>query len=383
MSGQAARPSPLLWVCAGLGLAGTAATFFASGPQRFFANWLVWFVFMASVGLGALFLVGLGHLLGAVWILPLRRVCERVSSLLLPAIPMGLVALMSLPHLFPWTHPEAMKIPAVAGKAPWLNIPFFAIRTAATLALWYLSYHILVRGSLKQDTEGGTAFALRARKFSAFFMAVFAVTVTLVSFDWISSLEPEWYSDIFGVYLFAGVFLCGLSGSILLAARLQADGRLEGAGPDHAYNLGGLNFAFIVFWSYIAFAQYMLMWYANMPEEVFWYRDRTIGPWLPLSVALMVGHFVVPFFALVARESKRDLKKLRWVAAWILLMHYMDLCWLVFPSLHRGFFFGWQEISFALLFVPLGLLLVRRYEGRGAEMPVGDPRLDLGLKFKL
>jgi hypothetical protein len=371
-----------LWASAGLGLAGAAATFFVSGPQRFFANWIVWFVFVASVGLGALFLVGLGHLLGAVWILPLRRVCERVSSLLLLAIPMGLVALFSLPHLFPWTG-EAAHHPFVAGKLVWLNIPFFAVRTVVTLALWYLCYHVLVRGSLRQDMEGGAAFALRARKFSAFFMAVFAITVTLVSFDWISSLEPEWYSDIFGVYLFAGVFLCGISGSILLAARMQAAGRIDGVSPDHAYNLGGLNFAFIVFWSYIAFAQYMLMWYANMPEEVFWYRDRTVGPWLPLSIALVAGHFVVPFFALVARDAKRDLQKMRWIAGWILAMHYLDLCWLVFPSLHRGFFFGWQEVSFALLFVPLGFLVVRRTVGRGADMPVGDPRLELGLRFKL
>lgn len=377
--GRAAR---VLWACSALGLAGVAGTYFVSGPQRFYANWVLWFIFEASVGLGALFLVGLGHLLGAVWILPLRRVCERVASLLLLAIPMGMAALLALPHLYPWTG-EAAHHPFVAGKLGWLNIPFFSARTLVTLALWYLSYHVLVRGSLKQDSEGGVPFALRARKFSAFFMVVFALTVTLVSFDWISGLDPEWYSDIFGVYLFAGVFLCGISGTVLLSARMQAAGRLEGVVPDHAYNLGGLNFAFIVFWSYIAFAQYMLMWYANMPEEVFWYRDRTAGPWLPLSVALMVGHFAVPFFALVSRESKRDLPRMRWIAAWILGMHYLDLYWLIFPSLDRGVPFSWQEISFALLFVPLGLLIIRRHEALGADMPVGDPRLGLGLRFKL
>ena len=139
-------------------------------------------------------------------------------------------------------------------------------------------------------------------------MAIFGITITLVAFDWISSLEPEWYSDIFGVYIFAGTFLAGLAATTLAVLYLKSRGRLPAVGPDHMYNLGGFLFAFTVFWSYIGFAQYMLMWYANMPEEVFWYKDRLQGAWGPLLLALAVLHFLVPFFMLIPREAKSNPK---------------------------------------------------------------------------
>jgi hypothetical protein len=224
---------------------------------------------------------------------------------------------------------------------------------------------------------------VRAGRFAPVFMVIFALTITLVAFDWISSLEPEWYSDIFGVYLFAGAFLAGLGATSLAVTHLMDRGRLPGVRSDHLYNLGGFLFAFTVFWSYIGFAQYMLMWYANMPEEVFWYQQRIEGLWLWMVILLAVVHFAVPFFALVPRARKGDPRSLRQAAVVVLCAHFLDLYWLIMPSAASRPVCSWPEISFALFFVGLTLLWVRRAMTKGEDMPVGDPLLREGLEFRL
>jgi hypothetical protein len=149
------------------------------------------------------------------------------------------------------------------------------------------------------------------------------------------------------------------------------------------YNLGGFLFAFTVFWSYIGFAQYMLMWYANMPEEVFWYNERLQGAWGPLLLALAIFHFFVPFFILIPRDAKSDPKFLFWTAAIMLFSHWLDLYWMIFPVLRRGPVFGWPEFAFGILFIAGGLLWIRRAMGQGEDMPIGDPLLREGLEFRL
>lgn len=368
---------------AAVGVVGVAASWFAAGPERFWANWLLWFLFVLTVGLGSLFIVALGHLVGARWSVPIRRVPERLSGLVVFAAPMALVALWSLPVLYPWARPEAVLSPIVAGKAPWLNVPFFAVRVILCLALWIIAYRILTDGSMKQDQTKDPAFSMRARKFAPAFMVIFGLSITLVAFDWISSLEPEWYSDIFGVYLFAGSFLAGLAASSIAVVYLMDRGRLPGVRNDHLYNLGGFMFAFTVFWSYIGFAQYMLMWYGNMPEEIFWYKQRIEGPWFNVILLVAVVHFVVPFFALVPRGQKGDPRSLRRVAVLMLVAHFLDLYWLIFPVVGSSPVCSWPEISFALCFIGLGLLWVRRSMTMGADMPIGDPLLPEGLEFRL
>ncbi len=366
-----------------LGAAGLAATFLWSGPERFWANWIVWFLFLLTVGLGCLFIVALEHVVGARWSVPLRRVPERLSGLVLLTAPAALLALFSLPELYPWARPEGAADPIVAAKAGWLNAPFFAARAAGCILLWFVSHRILVRGSIRQDTDRDVRFNVRARRFAPAFMAIFGVTITVVAFDWISSLAPAWYSDVFGIYVFAGTFLAGLSATALAVLYLTARDRLPGVRSDHLYNLGGFIFAFTVFWSYIGFAQYMLMWYANLPEEVFWYRDRLAGSWGVLLLVLAVVHFALPFFVLVPRAAKGDPRKLLWVAGIMLLAHWLDLYWMVFPALGREPLLGWPELSSALFFVCAALLWIGRAMKTGADMPVGDPFLREGLEFRL
>ncbi len=365
------------------GLLGVITALLIAGRERFWANWILWFLFVVTTGLGCFFSVALEHLVGARWSVPLRRVPERLSSLVLLMAPAGLLALLSLPSLYSWTRPESLKDPVMAGKAVWLNIPFFALRAFLCVGLWLLAYRILVSGSFRQDREKDPRFSLRARRFAPVFMVIFALTITVLAFDWISSLEPAWYSDIFGVYLFAGSFLAGLAATTLALLHLKGRGKLPGVGPDHVYSLGGFLFAFTVFWSYIAFAQYLLMWYANLPEEVVWYQRRLQGMWGPLVLVLALLHFFIPFFVLIPRDAKSDPRRLRIVAVIMLVSHWLDLYWMIFPILGMGPVFGWPELSFALLFLGGGLLWLRRAMTRGADMPIGDPFLQEGLEFHL
>lgn len=366
-----------------IGLAGIALTFYVSGVERFWMNWIIWFVFLLTLGLGCMFIVALEHVVGARWSVPLRRIPERLSGLTLLMIPAALIALFSLPKLYPWTQPGSLDNPIVAGKAVWLNVPFFTIRVAICLLVWAFSYRIFVNGSLRQDKSGDPRYTLRVRRFAPLFMFIFGITLTVVAFDWISSLDPLWYSDIFGVYLFAGTFLAGLAVTTLTILYLKRHGRLADIRPDHMYNLGGFLFAFIVFWSYIGFAQYLLMWYANMPEEVAWYKVRLSGEWGAIILAMALFHFVVPFFVLMARDSKGDPRFLSASAILVLFSHLLDLYWMMYPALGTGGFFGWQELSFAVLFVSAALLWIRRSMNLGADMPVGDPTLREGLEFRL
>jgi hypothetical protein len=372
-----------LIIVAIIGLAGVIAASLFAGWERFWANWILWFLFLLTIGLGSLFIVALEHVVGAKWSIPLRRIPERLSSLALLMGPASLIALFSLRFLYSWTKPEAAQDPIVAGKAVWLNIPFFSLRVVLCAGLWFLAYWILVAGSLKQDRKRDPRFNLRARRFAPVFMIIFGITITVAAFDWISSLEPTWYSDIFGVYIFAGTFLAGLAATTLALLYVKSRGRLQEIGPDHMYNLGGFLFAFTVFWSYIGFAQYMLMWYANMPEEVFWYKDRLQGAWGLILLALAVFHFLVPFFILIPRDAKSNPRFLFWTAAIVLFSHWLDLYWMIFPVLRRGPFIGWPEFCFGLLFISGGLLWIRRRIDQGPDMPMGDPFLREGLEFRL
>lgn len=375
-------PTTLIAATAVGGL-GVLSTYMLAGPVRFWINWIYWFVVVFTVAIGSLFIVALQHLVSARWSIPIRRVPERLATLLLPIAPVGLVGLAAVHLLYPGSRPEAMHNKILAGKAVWLGLPLFSARTVLVLLLSLMALSILVRGSIRQDRTRDPNFSVRARRFSPLFMVLFALIVTFIAFDWIAGLVPEWYSDIFGVYLFAGGFLSALSSTSLAIIFLRSRNRLSELRHDHLYSLGTFIFAFTVFWSYIAFAQYMLMWYANLPEEVIWYQVRLQGGWHTITVALAVVHFIIPFFALSTRDSKSNPLRLFQVALVMLGAHMLDVYWLIFPVLGKGPLLSWPELSFAVLFIGGGLLWLRKALTWGEDMPVGDPFLREGLEFHL
>jgi len=280
-------------------------------PERAWAGLLVAALHVLGLGLGGLFFVAIGYATGATWSVALRRVPEALTAL----IPLGGAAVAAVlllhPALYPWasgaTHLDG---PALAFKAAWLSRPFFLLRAAVYIALWLAFARAIVSTSLRQDADGDAALTARNVRLSIGFLVCFALTVWLASYDWIMSLEPHWYSTIFGVYNFAGLFSSGLAGIIVLVVALQRLGPRQ-VGPlhgvvtdEHLHDLGKLLFGFSTFWMYIHFSQYMLIWYANIPEETVYFVTRLEGLWEPLFLLNVALNWVVPFAVLLARPRR-------------------------------------------------------------------------------
>ena len=272
-------------------------------------------------------------------------------------------------------------------KSAYLNTPFFMVRVFAIIIIWIFFYTLIIKNSRKQDDTSNQLLTKRNITLSVIFIPVFAITISLVAVDWIMSLESKWFSTIFGVYLFAGVAWASLAALTLISIKLKEKGFLHPAiKEDHYYSLGTLMFAFTAFWGYIAFSQYMLIWYGNLPEETFWFMQRWHGGWKVISVLLIFTHFVVPFFYLLSYESKTNLKKLKFISIWILCVHFLDIYWLIMPSMARNdhaYSFSWIDFVFPLIFVGVLMLVFNKVAQRINLVPVGDPKLKRGLDFHL
>jgi hypothetical protein len=243
---------------------------------------------------------------------------------------------------------------------------------------------VYYRGSRSQDVTGDPGVSVRLRRFAGPCIIVLSLTQTFASIDWIMSLTPHWYSTMFGVYFFAGSFVGFIALLSVVAVAMRQAGLLETViSPEHLHDIGKFLFAFTAFWAYIAFSQFFLMWYANLPEETIWYKPRIEGGWMPIALLLMVGHFVAPFFYLMGRTVKRKGTTLAIGGAWLLAMHFVDLYWQVMPTLHpEGLRLSALDV---LAFVTIGGCFVAAATWlmrRQALVPLRDPRFAESLAFE-
>ncbi len=353
-------------------------------PRRSAFNNIVAFLFLASIAAGSLFLIALEYLTGAVWSVPMRRVNEFLSSLT-PLVPLlALPLLFNLPAVFEWAHPETVaRDPVLAVKSPYLNMSFFLVRACLVFLLWYLFYALFTRNSVRQDVSRDARLSAANAKLAAAFMPVFAITLTVTAIDWAMSLEPHWYSTMFGVYYFSGTAVAAVSAATLVIVLLNERGYFPPLRRDHLYSLGALMFAFLNFWAYIAFSQFLLIWYANLPEETFWFMKRWAHGWQYFSVALIIMQFAVPYAMLLAQDAKMSPKRLKVMAVWLLVAHFIDIYWLVMPGYSETVPFGWIEIAFPVFGVGLVIVVLASRMARVSLVPVGDPKLESGLNFHL
>lgn len=366
-----------------IGLAASGAGYVVDSEQFFF-SWLTSFVFWFTLATAGLFFTMLHHLTGSTWSIVIRRMAESLMWVL-PFMAIFFIPLLFGMHdLYHWTHHEAVAEDALLqGKEPYLNVGFFAVRAVIYFVVWTGLVLLLAKFSRQQDSGHSEALRLKFVRTSAPGMILFALTTTFASFDWLMSLDPHWYSTIFGVYIFAGsvcAMFCLLT-VIFLAMRKQ--GVMDKVvTPEHYHDLGKLIFAFLIFWGYMAFSQYFLIWYGNIPEETIWFLHRWEGSWKIVTLMLVFGNFVIPFLIMITRGAKRNLGALKTLAYWLLFMHLVDMYWLVMPTLHKhGVHISW--IDFAPL-VGIGGIFFWIFWNRFASrpvVPIGDPKLDASIKF--
>ncbi|MBN2446531.1 MAG: quinol:cytochrome C oxidoreductase [Phycisphaerae bacterium] len=383
-----------------VGVAGLAASVvfgFVDGWEVFFRSYVLNLAYAVSLALGALFFVILQHLTRAGWSVVVRRLAECIAATLpllaLLAVPIVVPVLAGMKEVYPWSnHEEVAHDHLLQWKQPFLNAPFFIIRLTVYFIAWSLLARYFYCRSIAQDTSGDPDLTTRMQRLSGIGMVIYGLTVTFFSIDLIMSMTPHWYSTIYGVYYFSGSAVGFFALLALTMVLLQSAGRARNViTVEHYHDIGKLVFGFVVFWAYIAFSQYMLIWYANLPEETSWYYARQSSQWwVGVALVLLFGHFVAPFLALISRRPKRRTRPLALAAVWILIVHWIDIYYLVIPQAHH--FHGEEHaagsplhVSDITLLIGLGGLFVcavLRLMSRSELLPIRDPRLSESLTFE-
>ena len=359
----------------------------SSGWQRFQASYLVAFLFVTSISVGGLFFVLIQHLARAGWSVVLRRIAELLAASSL------WIALLSLPivvplfwgshSVFEWNDAHLIETDAlIRHKRAWLNPSFFAIRTVIYFGIWIAFSRYLLSRSRQQDLTGTPDLTNRMQSVAPIATLLFALTANFFAFDFMMSVAPHWFSAIYGIYYFAGSVVASLAAMILVARWLQ---QIKVIGPelttDHFHELGKLLFGFNFFWGYIAFSQYLLIWYANIPEETGWLIRRQNDGWEWISLILLFGHLFLPFFGLMSRKSRRSLTSLVFWSVWLLAMQWIDIYWNVIPQFSRN---PWPGLLDLLLLAGMSCLAFAaflRTASNQSTVAIRDPRLAESLAF--
>ncbi len=303
-------------------------------PAQFFQAYLVGYLFWVGIALGCLGLVMLHHLVGGGWGFLIRRLLEAgIRTFPLLAL-LFVPVLVGMHELYVWTHADLVASDEILlHKRPYLNIPFFVVRTAIYFLIWIGAGHFLSRWSLEQDRTGDASLTRRMQTLSGPGLVVFGLSVTFASIDWVMSLEPHWFSTIYGMIFIIGQALAALALSIVWVVGLSDREPLsEVMSPRYLRDLGTLMFAFVMLWAYVSFSQYLIIWSGNLAEEVPWYLQRTAGAWGWIALMVVLFHFALPFSLLLSRHVKRRAKVLTTIAGGMLLMRLVDLFWYVVPA---------------------------------------------------
>lgn len=372
-------------------LAATVVLGLMSGDhmRRFFHSYLVGFTYFVSLGLGALFFVLLHHITRTKWGVTSRRIAECVTGAfpLLFVLSFVLLLPMLLGHegFYSWSNHEYLhEHHLVENKTAWLNVPFFAVRCVLYFLVWMALARYFFKKSVAQDKTGDPAASDQMRRAAGPALFAFALTLNFFAWDVLMSLEPEWYSTMYGVYFFGGCGIAFYAALALFSMVLRRRGiAAKSITVEHYHDMGKMLFAFVFFWAYIAFSQFMLLWYGNIPEETTYYNVRIMTEWKWVSLALLFLHWMIPFVFLLSRHTKRRLPLLALFSVWMLVMHWVDIYWLVMPAYSPGAIsLSLMDITATLGIGGLVVATIAKLASSVDIIPTKDPRLGESLRFE-
>jgi hypothetical protein len=358
---------------------------YLNDPVRFHESYLIAFAFVAATGLGAFFFVMVQYLSGSAWSVTMRRIMENIMFTLPVCAILFIPIAFGLKDIYPWMDGANVGLGArLALKREYLSENFFILRTCIYFTLWSIWIFSIYYQSTKQDKERSARQMNIIARWSAPGLFLVVVIGTLASYDWLMSLSPKWYSTIFGLYILSGGALTFMSIVTLICLGFRRAGVLKKSiTPEHYHDLGKWLFALTAFYTYMAFSQYLLIWYANLPEETIWYRNRMVGSWLPLSLAMPFLRFLIPFFVLLCRPAKRSLKVIAGIAIYSILVEYIELYWIVMPTYFKtGPQISWMDFATLAATLSVCALVFWSRFRKNKLMPVGDLRFEQSLHFE-
>ena len=363
-----------------LALCGAGA---AIDPTQLSFSWLFAFAFYFTLCAGCFFWTLVHYATDAEWSVVVRRQLENIAVLLAVMAVFFLPILFLRHHLYEWMNIPPGKEATLDSKRAYLNWNFFVVRAVVFFGFFIIASQLLRRLSVRQDKDGNPKFTIWMRKVAFASLPMFALFLTFGAFDWLMSLNYRWFSTMFGVYIFAGTAGSSMSLLVLVITALRNAGYLKDVvTKEHYHIMGKWMFAFCVFWAYIGFGQYMLIWYANMPEETQYFLIRNTESWWTLSMLLVIGRFFGPFAILLLQSIKKHPHQLCYVAGWIVFMQMLDMYIVVLPALHgTGVHLSlWDFIPLIGIGAALAFVYLR-IVGKTSLFPVRDPRLVESLKL--
>jgi hypothetical protein len=345
--------------------------------RQFHQAYLIGWTFWTGIAVGSLALLMLQHMTGGGWGFVIRRVLEAATRTLPLMALLFIPVILSAPLVYDWMdHEELAQHPVIQFKTPYLNLPFFTVRAVVYFGVWIGLMFLLNRWSLAQDRTADARYAKNMRVLSGPGMIALIFTVTFASIDWYMSLEPEWFSTIYGFIFVASWSLSALAFVIAVMARLtQEEPMSRVVAPLHFHDLGKLLLALVMLWAYFAFSQYLIIWSGNLPEEITYYLDRTHGLWGALIIAIAILHFAAPFLFLLSRDLKRNPRRLVYVALLVLVMRMVDLLWMLVPAM-KGHHWIWLDIIALLGFGGLWLGIFAWQLAKRPLVPINDPQFE-------
>lgn len=368
------------------GIAAVAGLFSIAGlltdTEQFFFSYLTSFVFIASIALGCLFFVMVHYITRSEYGVTLRRIPETFAANIIYVAVLFIPILFGMQYLFPWTDEVLLaNDQLIADKTPYLNTTFFIIRNVIYFAVWSFLGYKLYKNATTLDTSGDWGIDTIQRKISAPGLFVFGFTVAFASFDWLMSLDPAWFSTMFGVYLFAMSFQVFFAVIILTVLYLHSKGLLVNTIRNvHLKDMSRLFFGFTVFYAYIAFGQFFLIYYANFPKSILWFYERFEEGYGTIAWALLFGKFVIPFLVMLPERAKGNMKIVGSMAVLIIALHFAEIYWIVMPVLHKGAVsLHWLDFAILISLTTLFLGLFFNRFRKQNMVSNNDPKLQASL----